>query len=267
MSVPNVEFIERCQIEYDRNPASRVFATLCEAYRKMGLINEALELANRGVRLHPDFAAGRIAFARLLIEKESYSEAVQQLTRAAELSPDNILAFQLLGETYLELRNAKEALKAFKMVLLLNPLHERAQAMVRKWEFLTADEFEAEDFEWSPNESDPFPRIEDEPQAIRPTTQSTKADREAHRAISIADALTVRNDLEGAFAILGRSVRQLGARPDLEQRLMLLGRRLGLAPDEIHRLAKESAKAADAQLTQVEKKKQKLKLILKRLQA
>ena len=264
MSVPNVEFIERCQIEYDRNPGSRVFATLCEAYRKMGLINEAFELAHRGVKLHPNFAAGRIAFARLLIEKESFPEALEQLTRAAELSPDNILAFQLLGETQLELRNAKEALKAFKMVLLLNPLHERAQKMVRKWEFLTADEFQAEDFDWAPDDNDSVQEI-DPVEIIALKKDPTKADREAHRAISIADALTVRNDLEGAFAILGRSVRHLGARPDLEQRLLLLGKRLGLDAEEVKRLAKESARAADAQLSQAEKKKQKLKLLLKRL--
>ncbi len=230
----------------------------------MGLIKEALELANRGVKLHPDFAAGRIAFARLLIEKESYLEALDQLARAAELSPDNILAFQLLGETQLELRNAKEALKAFKMVLFLNPLHERAQKMVRKWEFLTADEFQAEDFEWAPDDTDVVPEIDPkEQQALK--KDPTRADREAHRAISIADALTVRNDLEGAFAVLGRSVRHLGARPDLEQRLQLLGRRLGLDVEEVQKLARESAKAADAQLSQVEKKKQKLKMLLNRL--
>lgn len=252
-SRPNAEFVERCQIEYDRNPGSRIFAPLCEAYRRMGLIKEALELASRGVRLHPDFAAGRIAFARLLIEQKSFSDAIEQLVRAAELSPDNILAFQLLGDTYLEVRRPKDALNAFKMVLFLNPLHERAQKMVRKWEFLTADEFQDEDFEWTPNEEREL--------KIDPT----RADREAYRAISIADALTVRNDLESAFAVLGRALRSLGSRPDLEQRLQLLGRRLGLPTDEVQRLAKETAQAADAELSAVEKKKKKLQGLLKRL--
>jgi tetratricopeptide (TPR) repeat protein len=265
MSIPNVEFIERCQIEYDRNPGSRVFATLCEAYRKMGLIKEAMELANRGVRLHPDFAAGRIALARLFIEQEKHLEALEQLARAAELSPDNILAFQLMGETQLELRNAKEALKAFKMVLFLNPLHERAQKMVRKWEFLTADEFQSADFEWSPNDADVLQEIDPaESSALKKDPK--RADREAHRAISIADALTVRNDLEGAFATLGRTIRQLGIRPDLEQRLQLLGRRLGLETEEVQQLAQNSARAADTRLSNVEKKKQKLKMLLKRLE-
>lgn len=230
----------------------------------MGLIAEALELASRGVRLHPDFAAGRIAFARILIEKKAYPDAIEQLTLASELSPDNILAFQLLGDTYLELRRPKEALKAYKMVLFLNPLHDRARKMVRKWEFLSADEFGDESFEWTPNENQPLPEIDPEAQR-QLMLDPTRADREAHRAISIADALTVRNDLEGAFAVLGRSLRTLGARPDLQQRLHLLGKRLGLPTDEVHRLAKETALAARVELTKADKKKAKLEGILKRL--
>jgi tetratricopeptide (TPR) repeat protein len=263
-ALPNTEFIERCQIEYDRNPGSRVFAPLCEAYRRMGLIAEALELASRGVRLHPDFAAGRIAFARILIEKKAYPDALEQLTLASELSPDNILAFQLLGDTYLELRRPKEALKAFKMVLFLNPLHDRARKMVRKWEFLSAEEFEDESFEWTPDESQPLPEVDPEMQR-QIQLDPSRADREAYRAISIADALTVRNDLEGAFAVLGRSLRTLGARPDLEQRLHLLGKRLGLQAEEVQRLAKETALAAQVELSKADKKKAKLEGILKRL--
>lgn len=267
-SGPNAEFIERCQIEYARNPASRVFAPLSEAYRRMGLIAEAFEVASRGVKLHPDFAAGRIAYARLLIEKKAFGEAVAQLKRAAELSPDNILAFQLLGDTHIELRRPKDALNAFKMVLFLNPLHERAQKMVRKWEFLTADEFTDKDFDWTSNDDDAAIESLNDALPKHSKLDPSRADREANRALSIADALTVRNDLDGAFAILGRTIRQLGSRPDLEQRLSLLGRRLGIAPPEAQRLAKDfdaQLELEAAVLPSMEKKKQKLKGLLKRL--
>lgn len=263
--LPNAEFIERCQLEYERNPSSRVFAPLAEAYRRLDLIEEAFEIASRGVRLHPDFAAGRIAYARVLIAKKAYADAVDQLQKSAELSPDNILAFLLLGETLLELRRPKDALNAFKMVLFLNPLHERAQKMVRKWEFLTADEFEDENFEWSQDEDTPLD-AHDSQTALRVQRDPTRADREAHRAISIADALTVRNDIEGAFAQIGRSIRSLGPRPDLEHRLMLLGKRMGLRPEEIQRLAttdsnQHSTEAEDP----AELKKEKIKKLLKKV--
>jgi tetratricopeptide (TPR) repeat protein len=247
---PNTEFIERCQIEYERNPSSRVFAPLAEGYRRLKLLDEAFDVASRGVRQHPDFATGRLAFARILIEKEAYADAVDQLRKATELSPDNILAFLLLGETWLKLRRPKEALDAFKMVLFLNPLHERASKMVKKWEFLTADEFEDEIFEWSNIDlsDNSYAAARAAPPAMTsvsgrsssqtleqpsaPPKKPTHADREANRAISIADALTVRNDIEGAFTHISRAVRMLGPREDLQHRLFLLGKRMGLRPEE-----------------------------------
>lgn len=263
--LPNAEFIERCQLEYERNPSSRVFAPLAEAYRRLDLIDEAFEIASRGVRLHPDFAAGRIAYARVLIAKKAYSDAVDQLQRSAELSPDNILAFLLLGDTLLDLRRPKDALNAFKMVLFLNPLHERARKMVQKWEFLTADEFEDENFEWSKDEETSLDTHESKT-ALRVRNDPSRADREAHRAISIADALTVRNDIEGAFAQIGRSIRSLGPRPDLEHRLMLLGKRMGLRPEEIQRLAttgtgENQTEPEDPSL----QKKEKIRKLLKKV--
>lgn len=234
---PNTEFIERCQIEYERNPGSRVFAPLAEGYRRLKMLDEAFDVASRGVRQHPDFAAGRIAFARILIEKEAYADAVDQLKKAAELSPDNILAFLLLGETLLKLRRPKDALEAFKMVLFLNPLHERASKMVKKWEFLTADEFEDDVFEWSHAENEAQENSQVTSRSSNVPNKVTHADREANRAISIADALTVRNDIEGAFAHIGRAVRALGLREDLEHRLLLLGKRMGLRPEEVLTLA------------------------------
>jgi tetratricopeptide (TPR) repeat protein len=266
-AVPNAEFVERCQIEYQRNPASRVFAPLSEAYRRLGMINEAMEVATRGVRLHPDFAAGRIALARLLIEKRNFTDALEQLGKATELSPDNLLAFQLMGETYLELRRPKDALQAFKMVLFLSPQHERAAKMVKKWEFLTADEFEDDVFEWSKEDVAPPQPLSEAEKKRDPS----RADREAYRALSIADALTVRNDLEGAFAVLGRALRHLGPRADLETRLTLLGKRLGIPQEDVITLAREADRTAQraaeypVQDDPAQKKRKKLERLLEKL--
>lgn len=276
---PNTEFIERCQIEYERNPSSRVFAPLAEGYRRLKMLDEAFDVASRGVRQHPDFAAGRIAYARVLIEQAAFNDAVDQLKKAAELSPDNILAFLLLGETLLKLRRPKEALEAFKMVLFLNPLHERASKMVKKWEFLTADEFDDEVFEWSSANADQSDKSYASARAsLAPTLKApaspakvTHADREANRAISIADALIVRNDIEGAFAHIGRALRLLGPREDLEHRLLLLAKRMGLKPEEALAMAgvarpKDSA-PMPIESPPHEAKRKKLQNLLKKVQS
>lgn len=136
------EFIERYQILYAKDPQSKVFAPLAEAYRKMGLLSQALDVCKHGVSNHPDFVSGRVALAKILLDLQRAAEALPHLEAATRLSPDNILAHRLLGKIFLQLRRPKEALQAFKMVLFLNPQDAEAKEYVSRWESLTADEYE-----------------------------------------------------------------------------------------------------------------------------
>ena len=244
----NAEFVERYQLELARNPKSRVFAPLAEAYRKMGLLEEAKRICQRGTSFHPDFAGGHVAFAKVLIDLKEFSGALPHLEKATRLSPDNILAHSLMGETLIQLRRPKDALKAFKMVLFLNPEDQKAQESVRKWEFLTADEYDEKMFEMKPG-FEPV-RVDDVAKAKSPedeleeileeaTTAGGKrspgntrlelAQRHARaleRAISLADAFTIRNDLEAALKVVEDAVRLLGHHPELDKRASLLAKRL-----------------------------------------
>jgi|GEM_PF-1073642 len=206
------EFLERYQIELQKNPRSRVFAPLSEAYRKMGLTQEALRICRSGVGANPDFSGGLVAYAKVLIETASLQEALSLLRRATTLSPDNLLAHSLMGDALLEMRQPKEALKAFKMVLFLNPEDEKAKSTVKKWEFLTADEFADEEF------------------AMRPLFESQAGTsrsrvKELERALSLADAFTVRNDLAAAHETLERAEKTLGTSTEITNRLAMLARR------------------------------------------
>jgi tetratricopeptide (TPR) repeat protein len=264
--VVNPEFVERYQIEYQKNPASKVFAPLAEAYRKMGLIEEAHRISKIGVKTHPHFAGGRVAYAKVLIDLKQFEEGLAQLDQAVQLSPDNLLAHSLMGEALLQLRRPKDALKAFKMVLFLNPHDEKAREAVKKWEFLTADEFENEAFAMKPVfriESKDLHRsrnygsgenfadandalaaaLEDIPSLLfaepesrddsedSPPTNTRLALAQQHsraleRAISLADALTVRNDLNSALEVLSQARQLLGHMPEIEKRYELLTKRL-----------------------------------------
>jgi tetratricopeptide (TPR) repeat protein len=123
-------FIERYQLLYEKDPKSKVFAPLAEAYRRMGLIDEAIDLAERGVREHPHFASGRVALGKCYVQKAKYAEGAAQLKVAAELSPENLLAHQLLAECYTRLDKPVEALNAYKIVLFLNPNDARVSKIV-----------------------------------------------------------------------------------------------------------------------------------------
>lgn len=136
MSQYNPKKIEELQMVLLKNPRSPVFASLAETYRKMGLLEEALEVTTRGIKHNPEYVSGLVAHAKILYELRSYREAVKVLTKAHALKPENILALKLLGHGYLKMRQHKEALQTFKKLLIVKPDDENAIKIVEKWEFL-----------------------------------------------------------------------------------------------------------------------------------
>ncbi|OFZ19939.1 MAG: hypothetical protein A2Z20_07805 [Bdellovibrionales bacterium RBG_16_40_8] len=227
----DTEFIERYQKLYEQDPKSKVFAPLAEAYRKIGMLKEALEVAEKGVKHHPDFPGGRVALGRIYMDSQDFKSAEKEFRKASELSPENILAHQLLAETYLNLRRTKDALKAYKMLLFLSPGNDRAQKAVKKLEALTADEYEDEIFTMKPIkeavkewenlfiESTP---LEKESQT---SAKEEKKLKFLDRILSVADAFIVRNDIDRALDDLQEAERLVGPHPEIVKRLKLIHKR------------------------------------------
>jgi tetratricopeptide (TPR) repeat protein len=214
--------LEQYQILYQKNPNSKVFATLVDIYRKNEMLEEALELGKKGALEHPQFAGGRVALARVYIDLQRFAEALEQLEKAVELSAENLLAYSLLAECYLKLRQPKKALNSYKMVLLLNPNDQRAQEAIKKLESLTADEYEDEVFSMRP--------LQQVLQEISLEELSKGEDEGAHakqleRVLSLVDAFIVRNDSQNALETLQSAQREMGEHPEFTKRLKLLRKR------------------------------------------
>ncbi len=222
MSDLNPEFIERYQLLLEEDPKSKVFAPLAEAYRKMGLLKEALQICTQGVQYHPDFSGGRVALARVLIDSGDISTAIEQLQKAVDLAPENVLAQMILGDCLMRMKNPKEALKAYKMVLFLNPRHDRAQRAIRKLESLTADEYDEDIF--ALRSLHPNTLQEEAALPLEPLPPS-RAIRNLDRYVSLADAFLVRNDFDRAQQVLLEAQQNLGPHPEIERRLKLLSLR------------------------------------------
>ena len=120
--------------KYQEDPTSRIFAPLAEAYRKAGLIDEAIEIAQEGLRVHPNFVGGRVALARALFEKRRYDEVVDSLGSVVREVPDNLVAQRLLAESCLMLGRIGEALSAYKMLLYFNPSDPETARVVAELE-------------------------------------------------------------------------------------------------------------------------------------
>lgn len=120
--------------QYQEDPSSRVFAPLAEAYRKAGLVDEAMNIAREGLRYHPQFVGGRVALARAYFDKKLYAEVIDELTPIIQDVPDNLVAQRLLAESSLILGRIAEALSAYKMLLYFAPQDPEAAKIVQELE-------------------------------------------------------------------------------------------------------------------------------------
>jgi len=126
--------LEKYLKEYQENPRSKVFAPLAEAYRKSGLIDEAIEICREGLEYHPNFNSGIVALARCYFDKALYTAAIKELEKVVSEVPDNYLAQKLLAQSYSMVGDKNNCLKAYKTVLFLNPRDEDVKKIIAEME-------------------------------------------------------------------------------------------------------------------------------------
>lgn len=260
--------IEKYQKLLLRDPRSKIFAPLAEAYRKMGLLKEAQETCEQGLKYHPHFAGGHVALAKVLMDLENYETAALRLQTAVEFSPENLLAHQLLADCQLKLKNAKQALKAYKMVLFLSPMNEKAAKAVKRLESLTADEYDDELFSMKPLGSvvkDLEGREAPEIEPVLPKTSTPEVQKVLERYLSLADAYAVRGDLDLAMENLESARHEYGESSEIMKRIRKI---LELRLDERVPPASTSSPPLENRVDLAAKNKiQFLEQVLKRLKA
>jgi tetratricopeptide (TPR) repeat protein len=148
--------------KYQDDPTSRVFAPLAEAYRKAGLLKEAVEIAREGLKIHPTFIGGKVALARALFDLKEYQSVIETLKPVVADAPDNLIAQRILGDSYLILGRLADAVQSYKMLLYFSPDDPELSQMVQELEnqaYHKGDMVIRTDFEVKPTgeamESDP----------------------------------------------------------------------------------------------------------------
>jgi tetratricopeptide (TPR) repeat protein len=119
---------------FQDDPTSKIFAPLAESYRKIGLIDEAIEICREGITANPDFTGGKVALARAYFDKKMYVEVRELLLSVIDKIPDNLIAQRLLADSSLTLGYVKEALAAYKMFLYFNPNDQEVASLVQELE-------------------------------------------------------------------------------------------------------------------------------------
>ena len=105
----------------DQDPDRRVFTRLADAYRREGLLEEAIQICRDGLAAHPGYARGRALLGQLLLERGSLDEAEQELRRILEQAPEHLPALRFLGEICARKGRAEEARRYYEQALRLDP--------------------------------------------------------------------------------------------------------------------------------------------------
>jgi tetratricopeptide (TPR) repeat protein len=124
--------IEKLEARYRENPKGRNFAPLADAYRKAGLIDNAIELCQAGLQLHPDYVSGHIVHGRCLVDKKDDTGAESVFRKVLELDPENILALKVLAEISERNDRFDQAVEWLNRLLLADPMNgEAAEGLSR----------------------------------------------------------------------------------------------------------------------------------------
>jgi len=104
-----------------KDPRSYCFAPLSELYRKLGLLDDAVAVATRGIEAHPEYIGGFMALGRALFEQGNRDQAKTALEKVVLATPENLLAQRILSQLYQEEGNLSAAERALHLLVSFNP--------------------------------------------------------------------------------------------------------------------------------------------------
>lgn len=79
------------------DPASDAYKALAEAYLGMGRFMEAMVVCKKGVKAHPSSAEPRVLLARVYADQGKDKKALEELTAAIGVAPNDKTALRLMG--------------------------------------------------------------------------------------------------------------------------------------------------------------------------
>lgn len=104
-----------------KDPRSTAFVPLAESYRQMGLLDEALEVANRGVKVLPSFSPGYTVLGRIQAQLGNLDAAAASFERALLIDPENLMSLKGLARIRMQQGNGTQALKLVQQAVALKP--------------------------------------------------------------------------------------------------------------------------------------------------
>jgi tetratricopeptide (TPR) repeat protein len=117
----------KLECEFATNPKSLAFVKLANAYIDMGRVVEAMVVAKKGIKHHPELAVGRMILTRIYIDQAKHKKAIEELEQLIKSQPGHPDAFRVLGEIHLKLGRREEGISFLKKALDMNPNDQAAR--------------------------------------------------------------------------------------------------------------------------------------------
>jgi tetratricopeptide (TPR) repeat protein len=144
--------IAKLSERYGKDPKSRIFVQLADAYRKNNMVDEALEVLKKGLQYHPQYPLAHLIQGRCFFDKRLYSQAKESFDKVIKFDPQNIVALRMIAQVCETLRDEAGQIEAYKGLLAVDPTDAKAQekltaleAIQKKQSFFTitmAQEYE-----------------------------------------------------------------------------------------------------------------------------
>jgi len=113
-----------------KDPRSTVFVPLAETYRQLGLLEDALEVANKGVQLLPQFSPGYTVLGRIQSQRGDLAAAVAAFEKALLLDPENMTSLKGLAKVRMLRGERAQAEQLLQRATALKPDDAVVQKML-----------------------------------------------------------------------------------------------------------------------------------------
>ncbi len=128
--------------QFEKDPKSKVFAPLAEAYRRLGMYDEALTVLQKGLVHHPEYTTALVTLAHCYFDTGKFDKAYEVLSPLVPHQLENYTLQHLYGEVCLKLNFKEEALQTFKYLLFVNPRDESVSKAVLELEEKVLETYE-----------------------------------------------------------------------------------------------------------------------------
>ncbi len=135
--------IKKFEDTLSKDPASFCFAPLAELYRRVGMLDDAIAVAENGTAQHPEYVGGYLVLGRAYSDKGMTSQAREVLERVVRFTPENLLAQKCLSNIYIDSGENVLARKSLGALLTANPADTESRILLESLERTSGREPEA----------------------------------------------------------------------------------------------------------------------------